>query len=153
MTMTHEEFSALAERLDKAATVLRAGDSRLQAIARRYYLAYTYALQAAKKQGVQFRRGAETDDDRQPTHQALPNIVRALYTGQNSGPVLGGGPGITRAGRLSDEQAYTYADFLQKDRKRADYGYGTIPEPYDIITADERLSWANQLVEDLRTLL
>ena len=41
--------------------------------------------------------------------------------------MLGGGPGITRAGRLSDERAYDYADLLQKDRKFADYGYGTIP--------------------------
>jgi hypothetical protein len=150
--MTDEEFSALAQRLEKAATVLRAGDSRLQAIARRYYLAYSYALQAAEKHGVRFRRGVVAAD-RRLTHQALPNVVRALYTSRNSGPVLGGGPGITRAGRLSDEQAYAYADILQKDRKRADYGYGTVPEPYGVTTADERLAWANRLVEDLRTLL
>jgi hypothetical protein len=151
--MKDDEFAALTDRLDKAATVLRAGDSRLQAIARRYYLAYTCALQAAEKHGIMFRRGAEVDDDRRLTHQALPNIVRALYTSQNSGPVLGGGPGVTRTGRLTDEQAYTCVDLLQKDRKYADYGYGTIPEPYDVETTDERLTWANRLVEDLRTLL
>ncbi len=77
--MTDEEFSALAQRLEKAATVLRAGDSRLQAIARR---------------------------------------------------------------PMSCELC-----------KRADYGYGTVPEPYGLTTADERLAWANRLVEDLRTLL
>ncbi len=100
-----------------------------------------------------FRRGAEVDDDRRLTHQAFPNIVRALYTSQNSGPVIGGGPGVLRPGRLADNVAYRHADQLQRDRKYADYGYGTIPEPYDVRKADERLSWANHLVEDLRTLL
>ena len=46
-----------------------------------------------------------------------------------------------------------YVNVLQKDRKYADYGHGTVPEPYDVPTADERLTWANLLVEDLRTLL
>jgi hypothetical protein len=54
---------------------------------------------------------------------------------------------------LSDQQAYAYADLLQKDRKHADYGLGTVVEPYDVATTDERLAWANRLVEDLRTLL
>lgn len=40
-----------------------------------------------------------------------------------------------------------------RDRKFADYGYGTVPEPYDVSTADEHLAWANHLVEDLKTLL
>jgi hypothetical protein len=152
-TVAHDEFSALTTRLERAADILRAGDSRLQAIARRYYLVYTYAAQAAEKHGVRFRRGSDVDDDRRLTHQALPNIVRALYTSQNSGAVIGGGPGITRAGRLGDHAAYRYADMLQKDRKYADYGHGTEAEPYDITTVDERLRWANHLVEDLRTLL
>jgi hypothetical protein len=87
------------------------------------------------------------------THQILPDIVRSLYTGHNSGPVLGSGPGVTRDGRLDDHVAYRYADTLQKDRKYADYGHGTVPEPYDVFLVDERLRWANHLVEDLRTLL
>ena len=91
-TMKQDEFIALAERLERASGVLRGGGCLLQAIARRYYLVYTYALHAAEKHGIAFRRGANVDEERRLTHQALPNIVRALYTGQNSGPVVGGGP-------------------------------------------------------------
>jgi hypothetical protein len=54
---------------------------------------------------------------------------------------------------LTDGEAVRYADVLQVDRKRADYGYGNVPEPYDVATVDERLAWANHLIEDLRTLL
>jgi hypothetical protein len=54
---------------------------------------------------------------------------------------------------LTDDKALRYAELLQVDRKRADYGYGTMPEPYDAATVDERLAWANHLIEDLRTLL
>ena len=61
--------------------------------------------------------------------------------------------GVTRAGRLTDAEAVRYADILQIDRKRADYGYGKTPEPYDVTTTDEHLGWAKRLVEDLRTLL
>jgi hypothetical protein len=78
--------AALGEGRYRAA----AGGSLLQAIARRYYLAYTYALQAAEKHGVSARQGVAAVD-RRLTHQVLPNVVRALYTSRNSGPVLGGG--------------------------------------------------------------
>jgi hypothetical protein len=152
-TMQHDEYTALTTRLETASNVLRSGGCLLQAIARRYYVVFTVALQAAERHGVMFRRGSESDDDRRLTHQTLPNIIRALYTSQNSGPVVGGGPGVLRPGRLADNVAYRYADQLQRDRKYADYGYGTIPEPYDAPTADQRLSWANHLIEDLRTLL
>jgi hypothetical protein len=67
--------------------------------------------------------------------------------------VLGGGPGISRTDRLSDRQAYAYTNLLHKDRTYADYGYVTVSEPYGVATADERLGWANRLVEDLRSLL
>jgi hypothetical protein len=96
----HDVFLALVGRLERAAGILRANDCRMQAIARRYYLVYTYAAQAASKQGVGFRKGVIADDQRTMSHQALPNIVRALYTGQNNSAVLGGGPGITRPGSL-----------------------------------------------------
>jgi hypothetical protein len=46
-----------------------------------------------------------------------------------------------------------YVDHLQRDRKRADYGFEVVPEPYDAATVDERLAWANRLVEDLKALL
>jgi hypothetical protein len=54
---------------------------------------------------------------------------------------------------LTDAEAVRYANTLQKDRKRADYGYGTTPEPYDVALADQRLALAAGLIEDLRTLL
>lgn len=79
--MKYDEFTPLITRLERASDILRNGGSLLQAIARRYYLMYTYALQAAEAQGVTFRHGTDRDDDRRPTHQALPNIIRALYTG------------------------------------------------------------------------
>ena len=151
--MKREEFSSLTERLEKASVILRNGGALLQSIARRYYLVYTYAVQAAEKYDVSLRRGVEPDHDRRMSHQALPDLVLALYTAKNSGAVLGGGPGITRIGRLPDGLAYRYANLLQKDRKAADYGYVAVPEPYDVSAADERLGWANSLLEDLRSLL
>jgi hypothetical protein len=147
------ELSALVERLERASQTLEAGGCLTQALARRYYLVYVYAVQAAEKHGVAFRRGAQTDDDRTVSHRSLPNVVQALYTGQNSGPVIGAGPGITRAGRLSDRDAFVYTNVLQKDRIYADYGYSEVPEPYDRKTFDERMGYAERLVEDLRTLL
>jgi hypothetical protein len=151
--MKHEEFIALTMRLEIASDILFAGGCYLQAIARRYYVVFSVAVQAAERHDVTFRRGVRPDDDRRLTHQALPNLIWALYTGQNSGPVIGGGPGVLRPGRLAESMAYRHADQLQKDRKYADYGFGTVTEPYGVSIADERLSWANHLLEDLRTLL
>lgn len=151
--MQQDEFLALIERLENAADLLRSGGALLQAIARRYYLVYTYAVQAAEKHNVTFRRGADEDSSRAVSHNVLPDLVRALYEGQNSGPVLGGGPGIVRIGRLNHDAAYRYALLLQRDRKAADYGYVRVREPYGIVMADERLRWARNLVEDLRSLL
>ncbi len=151
--MKHDDYLILIERLRGASDILRANDALLQAVARGYYVVFTVALQAAERQGLAFRKGAEVDEDRRATHQALPNIVRALYQGQNSGPVIGGGPGVTRTGCLEPFVAYRHADQLQKDRKYADYGYGAVAEPYNAAIADERLRWANHLIEDLQTLL
>ncbi|MEA2721641.1 MAG: hypothetical protein QOJ39_3505 [Candidatus Eremiobacteraeota bacterium] len=90
--MPQDQFAALVTRLEHAADLLRNGGSLLQALARRYYIVYTYATQAAEKHGVKSRRKVNVDDARRITHQILPNIVQALYTGQNVGSVLGGGP-------------------------------------------------------------
>jgi len=54
---------------------------------------------------------------------------------------------------LTDGEAVRYANVLQIDRKRADYGYGTTPEPYPVTITDERIAWAKHLVVDLKTLL
>ncbi|HEV2737804.1 MAG TPA: hypothetical protein VGU66_04405 [Candidatus Elarobacter sp.] len=151
--MKEDEFLALTDRLDNGATVLQGGGALLQAIARRYYLVYAYAAQAAEKHGVGFRRGTLANEDRRMSHQVLPDVVLALYAARNSGPVLGGGPGIIRTSRLDDRTAYRYVDLLQKDRKFADYGGVSVREPYDVVTAEERLGWANHLVEDLRSLI
>jgi hypothetical protein len=90
--MPQDEFNALVARLERASDLLRSGGSLFQAIARRYYLVYAYASQAAEKHGLRFRRGADIDQARNLTHQVLPKIVKSLYSGQNVGPVLGGGP-------------------------------------------------------------
>jgi hypothetical protein len=63
------------------------------------------------------------------------------------------GLGVTRTARLTDREAARYAYDLQIDRKHADYGFGIVPEPYTVATVDERLTWADRLVEDLKTLL
>lgn len=60
---------------------------------------------------------------------------------------------MTRTGRLTDAEVLRYVNALQKDRKYADYGLGTDSEPYHTAKVDERLAWADRLVEDLRTLL
>ncbi len=79
-------------RLRRASDVLRKESCLLQAIARRYYLVYAYAMQAAEKHDLAFRRGSDIDEKRRPTHQALTDVVEALYTGRNVNSVLGGGP-------------------------------------------------------------
>ena len=90
--MADDEFNALVARLERASDVLRSAGCLLQAVSRRYYLMYAYARQAAEKHGVGFRRGVRADDERRFTHQALPYVIKALYSGQNRGAVLGGGP-------------------------------------------------------------
>jgi hypothetical protein len=151
--MQPDIFNALVTRLDRASTVLKDQGCLMQSLARRYYLVFTHVVQAAEKHGVVFREGSKENPERRTTHDSLWNFVRALYTGQNSGPVLGGGPGIAHAGALSDRDATSYTNVLQKDRKYADYGYTDLVEPYDRKTFDEHMGWADKLVEDLRTLL
>ena len=63
------------------------------------------------------------------------------------------GLGVTRKGRLTDAQAANYTRGLQSDRKNADYGFGADIEPLDVIAVDARMAQANQLIEDLKTLL
>lgn len=75
--------------------------------------------------------------------------ILARIAGRCSGEALG----VTRKGRLTDAEATRYVNVLQNDRKYADYGHGTAPEPYDVPTVDERLAWAIRLVEDLKTLI
>lgn len=90
--MADDEFNALVIRLERASDVLRNAGCLVQAVSRRYYLVYAYARQAAEKHSVAFRRGVQLDGERRFTHQALPSVIQALYSGQNRGAVLGGGP-------------------------------------------------------------
>ena len=83
--MKQDEFIALADRLDHAANVLQAGSALLQAIARRYYLVNTYAVQGAEKHGVGFRRGSAADEDRRISHQVLPDVILALTRAGTAG--------------------------------------------------------------------
>jgi hypothetical protein len=97
------------------------------------------------------RQGQEVEID-EFTHNALSDVVSALYSGSKRGRVSPGTtPGIV--GQLTDREASRYADLLQRDRKDADYGPTEVVEPYTAEQADERLKWANMLVEDLRKIL
>lgn len=90
--MQENEFKALVTRLERASDVLYDGGSLMQSLARRYYVVYTYAVQAAEKYALRFRRGVAVDEGRRITHEALPDLVHALYSGQNVRAVLGSGP-------------------------------------------------------------
>ena len=90
--MKDDEFVAHVTRLELASEVLRSGGCLLHAVARKYYVVYAYAIQAAERHNATFRRVTDIDGERRLTHLALPALVRALYSGQNVGPFLGDGP-------------------------------------------------------------
>lgn len=148
-------FTALNQRLERASSVLREGSCLLQSIARRYYAVYALATYLAAKYGIKAhrRRDGESTTSDQFSHNDLPDVVYALYTGRRSGNV---GPGRhcgVLGPILTDREAVVYAAKLQRDRIAADYGYTERVEPYAAAEADEHLSWANHLIADLRTLL
>ena len=153
--LTSDEYDRQRRRLEKAIVELRSAGSLLQAIARAYYVVHATATYAAARYGVTVthrRHGQEIESD-EFTHNAIPDVVRVLYTGNKSGRVTAGStPGIG-SGHLGHGQAMRYADWLQRDRKDADYGPTDVLEPYTEQEADQRLNWASMLVEDLRKLL
>lgn len=155
LRLTFEQYERQRQRLEKAVVELRSSGSLLQAIARAYYVVHATATYVAAKYGVTVahrRHGEEVESD-DFTHNAIPDVVRVLYSGNKSGKVSPGStPGIG-SGRISDAQAVRYAESLQRDRKDADYGPTEALEPYSEEQADQRLIWANILVEDLRKLL
>ncbi len=155
MALTFEEYHRQRIRLEKAVSELRAGGSFLQAIARAYYIVHTTAAYAAAKYGVtilHIRQGREIESDAF-THNAIPDVVKALYTGNKIGSVSPGStPGIG-SGNLSAADAGQYVSRLQRDRKDADYGPTRLLEPYSEGRAVERLDWANMVVQDLDALL
>jgi hypothetical protein len=154
VSLTQTQFDALCERLDRASTTLRNSGSFLQAIARRYYLVRTIAEYAALRHGVTVAHRDRHGNDVESgdfSHNAIPDLIRTLYTGMRSGNV--GPPKTDYTGlvgtRLRERDAVTYANRLQIDRKWADYGYTDEVEPYSAEQAEERLNWANFLAEDL----
>jgi hypothetical protein len=153
--LTVEQYQRQYRRLEKAVRDLRSAGSLLQAIARAYYIVHATATYAAARYGVtvtHFRQGREAESG-DFTHNSIPDVVRALYSGNKSGRASPGStPGIG-SGHVGDIQAMRYTELLQRDRKDADYGPTDVLEPYTRRQADERLTWANMLVEDLRKLL
>lgn len=145
----------LCERLERASIALRERGCLMQAIARRYYVVYTMAGYLSAKYGITPARRRETERDEADRlfHTELPDVIRALYTGRRSGNV---GPG-THSGVLgailTENRAVSCAAALRNIRVMADYGYTEQLEPYDADETDAHLVWANQLIEDLRTLL
>ena len=109
----------------------------------------------AAKYGVTIfhtRQGHEIEEE-VFTHNSIPDVVKALYTGNKSGRVQPGStPGIG-SGNLSAAAAERYVDLLQRDRKDADYGPTKLLEPYSESRAVERLNWAYLVVQDLGALL
>ena len=146
----------LCSRLEAAVTALQASGCYLQAIARKYYVAYTTAKYVAIVHGVSavHARNKGNFQSQDFRHNEMADLVRSLYTGLRRGTVVDVGDchGITEA-KLSDGEAWRIIEVLQADRKLADYGPGTTQEPYSEQQAKERLKKAQTLTEDLRKLL
>lgn len=155
MALTRAEYDIQYARLEKAVADLTAGGSRLQAIARAYYKIYVTASYLASKFGVVVvhNRGGRQDEKDEFTHTATVMLVQTLYDGMPHGNVQPDkAPGIG-APRLQVGEAARYVQQLQRDRVDADYGPTRVAEPYTKDQADERLKWAGDVVEALRSLL
>jgi hypothetical protein len=152
---TPATFITLCERLQTASIALRERGCLLQSIARRYYVVYTIATYLSAKYGITPARRREVDPRKADrfTHGELPDVIRVLYTGRRSGNVgPGNHPGVLSP-ILTEHQAVSFTAKLQDDRITADYGYIEELEPYDAGKTDARLAWADDVIEDLRTLL
>lgn len=155
MALSEEQYRVQRARQEKAVVDLRVGGSLLHAVARAYYLVYITASYVGSRHGLEVThsRGTETIDRDDFTHNAIPDVIQALYSGQKRGKVSpGNSPGIG-SGHFTDRDAGKKADLLQRDRKDADYGPTKVLEPYSESEADERIDWANWLIKDLETLL
>jgi hypothetical protein len=156
VALNRDEYERQIERQERAVVDLRAGGSLLHAVARAYYLVYVTASYVATVHGVtatHVRQGKVVTEADDFSHNTIPDVVEALYSGNKRGRVSPGStPGIG-AGNFTDREAAKKADLLQRDRKDADYGPTLVPEPYSPNQADERIRWAHMLVGDLRKLL
>ena len=115
MALSREEYDRQIERQRRAISVLRDGGSLLHAVARAYYLVYVTASFVATHHGVEVthsRSGREVVDRDDFTHNALPNVVEALYSGNEHGRVSPGStPGIGN-GHFTDRDAAKKTDLL-----------------------------------------
>ena len=150
------EFDALRQRLEKARDALRHNQQFLQSGARAYYVVYAVASFAAGRHGVRAThiRGGRRVTDQDFSHNEIADVVYALYTGGRRGNISepGGSPGIG-SGNFTYQQAYRNADILHQMRLEADYGPTRVPEPYAVAQVDEWLVMANDLTQDLESLL
>lgn len=150
------EFDALRRRLEKARDALRREGQFLQSGARAYYVVYTVASFAAGRHGVcaTHTRNGERVTNQDFSHNELPDVIHALYTGGKRGNITepGSSPGIG-SGHYTHQQAYRNADVLYHMRLEADYGPTPVIEPYTAAQADAWFTIANHLTNDLETLL
>ncbi len=153
---TKAEFDALRQRLERARDTLRCDGQLLQSVARAYYVVYVLASFAAGKYGVKatHARSGEIVIDQDFSHNELPDVVYALYTGGKRGTITdpGGSPGIG-SGNYDDRGAYRNTRTLYLMRLEADYGGKLLVEPYPTAKVDEWLTMAKNLAQDLETIL
>lgn len=150
------EFDALRQRLERARDALRRDRQLLQSGARAYYVVYAVASFAAGRHGVHatHTRSGERVTDQDFSHNELPDVVHALYTGAKRGNITepGSSPGIA-SGNYTHQQAYRNARTLYQMRLEADYGPTRTPEPYAAAQMDGLLVMASGLTQDLERLL
>lgn len=106
------------------------------------------------RDGATHTRNGERVTNQDFSHNELPDVIHALYTGGKRGNITepGSSPGIG-SGRYTHQQAYRNADVLYHMRLEADYGPTPVIEPYTAVQADAWFTSANHLTNDLETLL
>lgn len=153
---TKAEFDVLRNRLENARDALRSSGCLLQSVARAYYIVYATASFGAGKHGVTARhfRGREQVVDQDFSHNELPDVIYALYTGGKRANIddPGSGPGIG-SGNYTEREAWVHADTLYRMRLQADYGPTETVEPHTPAEADSLLTIAKNLTQDLERLL
>jgi hypothetical protein len=154
--MTRKQFDIQHDRLERAINVLRDNGCYMQAVARAYYIVHSIAVFAADEYQVEVihRRQGESFFEGKFSHNETVDLVKALYSGQNSGNVkAGNATGVITSPKMSPADAARRTNALQKVRKLADYGPTNVLEPFSEVQVDEYLAWANDLTEDIRKLL
>ena len=118
---------------------------------------YVTASHSASTHGIivtHSRRGQEEIERDDVTHNAMADVVQALYSGRKHGRVSpGSAPGIGN-GLLTDREAAKRVDLLQRDRKAVDArGKCEAQLHYEQRTDRKETSKRLNLLIDLFTLL